>query len=198
MSQENVNEYDKKIKNLLDSVLSGKETQPEPLKKESIDDEKFKKIKEIGIKKAIETVFLEEFVLNEVPMYVTEETDEQLVGTEFFRIKPPSSYPDADEYWKKMLPFLKRIGKFVTYTDEGPGSIDLKVINQKGNEEVLRIQLVRDASNGDKPTLTFEFLNNNELSAEEVIKFAEKVGLKPDRLNAKCFNGVVVLDLFDN
>lgn len=185
--------YRKKIGTLLTKVTKGEEIYPKP--KPVVENPVYKKIKELGIQKGITEFFKIEESQFDVPQYVSEEIEDQIVGTQLHRIKIPSSYPDVDNYWKSILPHLKRIGQVVPIEGEEPGALSMKVVSSKGEEEVLHIVLVRDSEHGDKPTLVFEYQNRDDITPEEVFKFIERCGLKPDRVAAKTLPGIVVVDI---
>lgn len=195
--------YKQKIESMLAKVVKGEVKSPEPVPEPVVaapvippEPTTYQKIKELGIQKGLEKLFsMEESV--DIPHYISEEESDQIVGTNLFRVKPPSSFPDADKYWNRVSPILKRIGKVVAYTGEGAGSLDMQVISEKGEEETLRIQLVRDSDSGDRPTLTFEYVDRDDLTPEEVFKFVQRVGLRPDRVAARDLRGVIVLDVLD-
>jgi hypothetical protein len=192
--------YRNKIESLLSKVSNSSVSKPEAPKPEPKKPEPttYEKMKAAGdIKTGLAELFKLEESAYDVPHYVTEEDNNQIVGTQLFRVMPPSNYPDADEYWKRVSPYLKRIGKLVPHIGEGAGCLDMQVVNAKGGEEVLQIQLVRDESKGDKPTLTFQYTQGNDITPEEVFKFIGRVGLKADRLNASQMQGIIVLDVVE-
>jgi hypothetical protein len=197
--------YRNKIESLLSKISKG-EASPEPVPQPKVEEKTpepttYEKMKAMGgIKVGLEKLFKLDESAFDVPHYVTnEEESEQMVATHLFRVLPPSNHPDADEYWKRVSPYLKRIGKIVPHVGEGAGCLDMSVVSLKGEEEVLRIQLVRDESKGEKPTLTFQFVHNDDITIEDVLKFIGRVGLVcPDRLAAQQLPGLIVLDVVEN
>jgi len=186
-------DYKNKIESLLSQVTSGvPEIAPTP--KEPTTYEKMKSMG--GVTIGLEKLFKLDESEFDIPHYLTEEDNEQIVGTKLFKVKPPSNYPDADEYWNRVSPFLKRIGAKVPHVSE-VGFLDMTVVTSKGEEEVLRVQLVRDEASGDKPTLTFEYINGPEITSDEVFKFIGRVGLRADRVSAQQLQGMIVLDVLE-
>jgi hypothetical protein len=186
--------YREKIGSVLENIAKtpAKPT-PEPVVAPVVSPV-YVKMKELGIKKGMEEFFKLEESQFDTPSFVTEELDDQVVGTKLFRVRPPSNYPDADKYWHEVSPYLKRIGPIIPHEGDGAGELNLKTVSSRGEEEILEVILVRDEDNGDKPTLVFEYRNRDDITPEEVFRHLEKSGLKVDRLNSKKIQGIVVVD----
>ena len=191
--------YRDKIDSLLARVSKGEIVYPKPASPVVVpENPTYKKIKELGgIQKGLPELFKIEESAFDVPHYVNDESDGQVVGSSLFHVKPPSSHLDADQYWARMAPHLKRIGKLKPHEGEQPGTLELLVLDSKGEEETLKISLVRDEEHGDRPTLIFEYENRDDITPEEVTKFVTKAGLKADRMEAKQLKGVIVMDVLD-
>lgn len=186
--------YKEKIGSLLDKVIKT-ESKPTPAPVVApVVSPVYTKMKEIGIQKGIQEFFKLDESAFDTPSFVTEELDDQIVGTNLHRVRPPSNYPDADKYWSEVLPYLKRIGPTIPHEGDGAGELNMNTVSSNGSDEVIEVVLVRDADNGDKPTLVFEYRNRDDITPEEVFKHLEKCGLKIDRLSAKKIQGIVVVD----
>lgn len=183
-------EYRKKIDGMLSKVSKGEEVYP----KEKVNPT-YEKIKQIGgVKKGLVELFKMEESAFDVPHYINEETEDQISGSSYYRVTPPSNHKDADKYWFSVEPHLKRIGKVDNSDGYKQGVLDLEVLSEKGEKELLRISLVRDEESGERPTLMFQYVNRDDLTPHEVSKFIEKCGLKADRLSGKNLKGIVFMD----
>lgn len=179
----NEDTYVNKIQTLLTKVINGEEVYPK--QKEIPENPLHKKLKEKGIKNSIIEIFTERY---EVPSFITEESNDEIEGTKYYKINPPSSFSDADQYWNVISPHLKRMGKNVSFSSEKSGELNLKI-----NDSPVKICLVRDSENGDKPTILFE----SDLPPEDIIENIERCGLKPDRLSAKHINKYLFIDIMN-
>lgn len=188
MNEKNQN-YRDKVQGLLKAV-SSKETVKESPKPQPSEIER--KIKEVGgARKLLPEIFKMEEAF-QPPQYITEDTEEELPGTGFFRVKPPSSHTDADNYWNLVKPRLLNIGKLTSIAADGPGVIEVETHTNHGNKKV-KIMLVRDSNKNDRPTLAFQS-DGNGLTKDDVATFLERVGLKAEKENAKEFSGIVIMD----
>jgi hypothetical protein len=169
-----MSEYEDKIKEMLNKVIKG-----EPVFKPEPEDKIANKIKEKGVKTVIAQVFNENY---EVPSFIKEENVEET--GQYLSINPPSSYKDCDEYWAKVSPYLKRLGVVNPHSESG-------VIEITNEGKIIKIKLVRDSKNGEKPSLMFE----SDIPPEQLIKMVEKCGLKSDRLSAKMEENKLIMDL---
>lgn len=167
-------EYEDKIKDMLNKVIKG-----EPVFKPVPEDKIGNKIKEKGVKTVLAQVFNENY---EVPSFVKEEKTEET--GQYLNVCPPSSYAECDEYWGKISPFLKRLGVVNPHSESG-------IVELTTEGKTIKIKLVRDSKNGEKPSLMFE----SDLPPEQIIKLVEKCGLKSDRLSAKMEENRLIMDL---
>lgn len=184
------NEYRNKIKAILKDVTD------KTFEKKEVSAT-YTSIKKDGIpiKDGITNIFKIEEAFD-VPKYITENTDEELTETGVFKIKPPSSYPEADKYWSELLPYLKRIGVVNTFVGEKPGEILVDVNSDDGSHEKLTICLVRDSKNSDKPSIILYYKDKNTITPEEAIRFLEKPGIKVNTETIKNMNGYILVDAF--
>ncbi len=191
--------YRDKIDALLGKVSKGEPAFPKDPEPVVIpENPTYKRMKELGgIQKGLPEFFKIDESAFDVPHFIKDDAETQIVGSHLFYVVPPSSHTDADEYWNKMLPHLKRIGKSATPHDDAHGMLNIEVISKDGEPEILRICLVRDEEHGDRPTLIFQYLNRDDITPEEVIKFVTNCGLKIDRLSTRQFKGVIVSDVTD-
>jgi hypothetical protein len=193
--------YRDRIDSLLSRVAKGEKVNPEPTNPAE-ENKTYKKMKELGgIQKGLPELFkIDESAFDEktfdMPHYDESEEDE-IVGTKLYRVKPPSNHPDADEYWTKVSPHLQRIGQPIPHEAHKPGCLEMEVVNSEGQPETLKITLVRDEANHDRPTLVFEYKERDNLTPAEVSKLVGRVGLKPDHISSKTLRGVVVMDVVD-
>jgi hypothetical protein len=181
-------EYSKYIQDMMDRVKKGEVVFP----KEKEDNPLYKKMKTSGIK----NVLIELFNESEVPRFLAEEdTEEGIEGSLYKFVNTPSSYKDADTYWNQLVSKFRNLG---IIKNESGGKIDTTVLANNQKDEVLRICLLRDESNGDKPTIGFIYINGPVVTPVELNTFMSKVGLRVDRTTAKSVGNWIVADILDS
>jgi hypothetical protein len=166
--------YEDKIKGMLTKVSKG-----ETVFKVEPEDKTLKKIKEKGVKTAILDVFNE----SETPSFTKVEENEE--GNQYVTVDPPSSYADCDEYWGKIKPYLQRLGA-VNPNTEKSGVMDISV-----DGKPIKVRLVRDTKNGEKPSIMFE----GDIEHNKIIEMVEKCGLKVPRLECKTYGKNLILEI---
>lgn len=176
-------EYKQKIEKMLSNIDTSSEKKPENLI--------YKNIKQNGVKETIKNIFKENYA--EIPEYISEESyDDEVPGSEYKFVVPPSSYSDVDKYWELLKPSFESLG--IIQKNSG-GCIDTKVMVD-GKEQTMRICVVRDASNGERPSIAFTYLNSNQvITINNISQSIDKIGLKIDRTNSHQFGPWIVTDV---
>lgn len=184
----NSDEYSKYIQELISKVKKGEVIFP----KQKEENPLHKKMEIAGVK----TVLIELFNENEVPRFLTEDdTEEGIDGSTYKFVSVPSSFKDVDAYWNQLVPKFRNLG---VVKSESGGKLDTTVISETTKkEETLRICVLRDESNGDKPTIGFIYINSSPITPQEINTFMAKVGLRVDRTSAKSINSWTVADILD-
>lgn len=184
-----MSEYNKKIEEMLSKVSKGEPVfkQPEPPPAPPKVNPLHERMAKDGVKKTLEGIFTESF---EVPSYITEqETDLKIDDSSFVFANVPSSFKDADEYWKSLTPYFLRLGH--PKNNGASGYIDTEL--EKGKD--LRIRLVRDENNNDKPSIAFGYVNGPTITPIEVSSLVSKLGLSIDRTESKSIGNWIIADV---
>lgn len=184
----NSDDYSKYLQNMLDRVKKGEEVYP----KQKEENPLYKKMATAGIK----TVLIELFNENEIPSFMAEEdTEEGIDGSTYKFVNVPSSYKDVDAYWTQLVPKLRNLG---IVKNESGGKLDTTVLSSNKTDEILRICVLRDENNGDKPTIGFIYINGPTVTPVEINSFMSKIGLRVDRTTAKEIGNWIVVDILDS
>ena len=180
-------EYQKKIDEMLTKVSKGEIVfeKPAPINPLHV------KIEKDGAKKVIEQIFTEGW---EIPSFVTEEEhDLDIDKSSYVYVNVPSSFSDADAYWKSLVGKFLNLG--IPQNDGNKGYIDTKVHDSNNNEQTLRIRLVVDKNNGEKPSISFTYINGPVVTPVEISSFINKIGLKINRTDAKQIGNTIIADV---
>lgn len=181
-------DYSKYLQDMLDRVKKGEVVFP----KQKDENPLHKKMLTSGVK----TVLIELFNENQIPSFLAEEdTEEGIDGSTYKFVSVPSSYKDVDAYWIQLVPKFRNLG---IIKNESGGKLETTVLSANKKDEILRICVLRDENNGDKPTIGFIYINGPAITPVELNTFMSKIGLRVDRTSAKEVGNWIIADILDS
>lgn len=181
------NSYQKKIQEILIKVSKGEQVFEKPVPINPLHAQ----VEKDGAKKVIEQIFTEGW---EIPSFVTEsEQDLDIDTSSYSYVSIPSSFAEADKYWNSLVGSFLRLG--IPKNDGSKGYIDTTVNDSSNKEQTLRIRLVVDKNNGEKPSISFTYINGPTITPLEVSNLINKLGLKIDRTESKQIGNTIISDV---